>query len=456
MYRNLLKAGLALSMAATFCNQAFSQAATAGAAVKPGQLDTIIEGVHTTAGRVVAGIPVNYNEALVGKYTLPDILTTQNGKKVTDKGTWLSVRRPEIVKLFETYQFGKLPPAPAKLNYNVFDKGTPTFNGTATRKQVRIYLTPTDTAKHYMDMLVYLPANSAKPAPLILLINFSTNANSVVGGDPGVRQGTTINPATGERVTARPGGFGATDVKKILAEGFGVAMINYTDIEPDFLTGYKYGIRGYYLKPGQKMPADDEWGAISAWSWGLSRAMDYMETDKQIDAKRIAIQGVSRLAKTVLWTGGRDTRFKMVIESCAGEGGGALSRRNFGENIKHMTDTSRYIYQFATNWHKYSDNFNASPVDAHMLVSLMAGRYLLMQTGNQDLWSDPHGEFLAAVAAQPVFNMFGQQGPGNAEWPKGGDASLAYNPLGYFMHIGGHGTVKSDWDIYLAYMKKYL
>jgi len=150
----------------------------------------------------------------------------------------------------------------------------------------------------------------------------------------------------------------------------------------------------------------------------------------------------------------------MVLESCSGEGGGALSRRNFGENIKHMTDSTRYFYQFAANWHKYSNDFNASPVDAHMLVSLMAGRYLLMQTGNLDLWSDPHGEFLAAKAAQPVFNMFGQQGPGDAPWTKGNDESLAYNPLGYYMHSGGHGSTRTDrttdWDVYLKYMKKFL
>jgi hypothetical protein len=455
MYRNLFKTGLCLSLAA-LSSQAFSQAPAA----RPGQLDTVIEGVHITAGRSVAGIPVNYDEALVGKYTLPDILTTKAGKKVTDKETWLKVRRPEILNLFETYQFGKVPPAPARLVYNVFDKGTPVFDGKGIRKQVRIYLTPTDTAKHYMDMLVYLPANSTKPAPLVLLINFSSNAGSVVGGDPGIRPGTTVNQQTGERTPAPSRGFGGANAKQILAEGFGVAMIDYTDIEPDFLTGYKYGIRGYYSKPLGSYPKNDEWGAISAWSWGLSRAMDYFEKDKQIDARRIAIQGVSRLAKTVLWTGARDTRFKMVIESCSGEGGGALSRRNFGENIKHMTDSTRYFYQFAANWHKYANDFNASPVDAHMLVALMAGRYLLMQTGNQDLWSDPHGEYLAAQAAEPVWKFFGQQGPGNAPWPKGNDESVAYNPLGYYMHVGGHGNTRTDrttdWDVYLKYMKKFL
>ncbi len=402
---------------------------------------------------VVAGIPVNYDEAKVGTYTLPDVLTLANGKKVTDKQTWLKQRRPEVVKLFESYQFGKMPGKPADMSFNVFDKGTSVFDGRVVRKQVTVYFTK-DTSDHKMDILVYLPAKATKPVPLFLTISFSPNS-SMVPQDRGVKRGYMYDK-TGKKLPAPAFGLGKLDVEKFASAGYGVATICYSDIEPDFKMGYKYGIRGYYMKPGQTYPPDDEWGAISAWSWGLSRAMDYFETDKQVDASRIALHGVSRLGKTVLWTGAHDTRFKMVLESCAGEGGGAISRRNYGENIKHMTDTTRYFYQFAPNWHKYADDFNASPVDAHMLVALMAPRYLLMQTGDTDFWSDPKGEFLAAQAGQSVYNLFGLQGPGNVEWPKASDTSIAYNPLGYYMHAGGHGTVPSDYDIYLNYMKKFL
>ena len=203
-------------------------------------------------------------------------------------------------------------------------------------------------------------------------------------------------------------------------------------------------------------PADNEWGAISAWAWGLSRAMDYFETDKQIDSKRVAIQGTSRLGKTVLWAGAHDQRFKMVIASCSGEGGAALSRRNYGENIAHMTDTSRYYYQFAPNWHKYASDFNASPVDAHMLIALMAPRPLLLQTGDTDYWSDPKGEFLAAVAAEPVYSLFGKNGPGAMKMPSAGEKIMLNNTLGYYMHAGGHGTVPSDWPLFIEYIKKNL
>ncbi len=402
---------------------------------------------------MVAGIPVNYDEDRVGVYTLPDVLTLKSGKKVKDAKTWLNERRPEIVNLFETYQFGKMPGRPADMSFKVFDRGTPVYGGRVVRKQVTVYFTK-DTSNHKMDILIYLPADAKKPVPLLLTISFSPNSSMAVD-DPGVKQGTMWG-RDGKKVPAPKTGLGKLDVERLTSAGFGLATIYYGDIEPDFKTGYQYGIRGYYLKAGQKVPADDEWGAISAWSWGLSRAMDYFETDKQVDAKRIALHGVSRLGKTVLWTGGHDTRFKLVIASCSGEGGAAISRRNYGENIKHMTDTSRYYYQFAPNWHKYADDFNASPVDAHMLVSLMAPRNLLLQTGDTDLWSDPKGEFLSARAAEPVYSLFGKKGPGTGVWPAAKDTSIAYYTLGYYMNRGGHGIVPSDWDIYMSFLKKYL
>jgi hypothetical protein len=399
--------------------------------------------------KMVAGFPVNYEDDSVGMYTLPDLLTTQEGQSVKDAKTWMEKRRPEIVRLFEEYQFGKIPPRPANMRFDVYDKGTDVLTGKAVRKQVRIYFT-SDTI-HKMDLLIYLP-KSTEPSPLLLIINFS--ANSSVVDDVGIKQGE-VWTREGKKVPATSASVGKINIDTFINQGFGIATLYYGDIEPDFKTGFKYGIRGQYLKPGQNYPADDEWGAISAWSWGLSRAMDYFETDKQIDAKRIALQGTSRLGKTVLWTGARDQRFKLVIASCSGEGGAALSRRNYGESINHMTDTSRYFYQFAPNRHKYAGDPNQSPVDAHMLVALMAPRPLLLQTGDTDYWSDPKGEFLAAVAAEPVYNLFNKKGPGTETMPKAGDQSLL-NTLGFYMHAGGHGTIPSDWAVFITYLKKYL
>ncbi|MGE5519504.1 MAG: alpha/beta hydrolase family protein [Candidatus Dadabacteria bacterium] len=412
---------------------------------------TIAFSQSQSLNRVVAGFPVNYSEDSVGVYTLQDVLTMQNGNKVTDKKMWMEKRRPELVKMFEEYQFGKMPGRPTDMHFDVFDKGTPTYNGNAIRKQATVYFTKDTT--HKMDLLIYLPANATKPSPLMLIINFSANSSAV--DDPGVKQGYVWSREGKKVVAPRSSMFGKINVEQFLREGIGIATVYYGDIEPDFKTGLPYGIRGYYLKHGQTQPSANEWGAISAWAWGLSRAMDYFETDKLIDAKRIAIQGTSRLGKTVLWAGAHDPRIKLVIASCSGEGGAALSRRNYGESINHMTDTSRYFYQFAANRHNYASDPNLSPVEAHMLVALMAPRPLLLQTGDTDYWSDPKGEFLAAVAAEPVYKLFNEKGPGTNVMPQAGEQSML-NTLGYYMHGGGHGTLPSDWPVFISYLKKYL
>lgn len=408
------------------------------------------QNVPASVNRMVAGIPVNYDEDKVGSYTLPDPLLMLNGKKVKNAKQWYNKRRPEILNLFYEYQYGKVPGKPVDMSFNVFDKGTPALEGKAIRKQVTVYFTK-DTSDYKMDVLIYLPAAAKGPVPLFLNISFSPNATVV--NDPGIRTGTQWG-RDGKRVPVnRTGGFGRMDISPFLAEGIGFATIYYGDIEPDFAKGYKYGIRSYYEKPDTAYPAPDKWGAISAWAWGMSRAMDYFETDPQIDAKKVAVFGISRLGKTALWTGVRDERFGMVIASCGGEGGAALSRRNYGENIDHMTHPTRYFYQFAGNWRNYKDDFSKSPVDAHMLVALMAPRPLLLQTGTTDYWSDPKGEFLSAVAAEPVWTLLGKKGLGTSVWPEAGKPIL--NDLGYYMHEGGHGSMPADYPVFIKFMKMH-
>jgi len=402
------------------------------------------------ANDVVAGIPVNYDESKVGTYTLPDPLLMANGRKVKNAKQWTRKRRPEILSLFEEFQYGKVPSRPSDMTFNVFDWGTPALDGAAVRKQVTVYFTK-DTSSHKMDILIYLPADAKEPVPVFLSIGFMPNAT--VTDDPGIKAGMMRDPEGNLVPVQRKGGFGRMDVNQFLSEGIGFATVNYSEIEPDFAEGIRYGIRGYYLKKGQDYPAPDEWGAISAWSWGLSRVMDYFETDPQIDAGKVALFGVSRLGKTALWTGARDQRFGMVIASCSGEGGAALSRRNYGENIDHMTHPTRYFYQFASNWRNYRDDPSKSPVDAHMLIALMAPRPLLLQTGTTDNWSDPKGEFLAAAAAGPVYELLGKKSLGTQIWPEAGVPVL--NDLGYYMHEGGHGSMPSDFPVFISFMKKH-
>jgi len=399
----------------------------------------------------VAGIPVNYDESRVGDYVLPDPLTLADGKPVRDAKTWSQKRRPEIVRLFEENQFGRSPGRPAGMSFDVFDKGTPALDGKAQRRQVTVYFSP-DKRGPKMDLLIYLPADARKPAPLLLNLSFTANSSAI--DDPGVKPGEIWNREKQRAPAPRDGRFGKLNIAPFLAQGFGVATVYYGDIDPDFLGGIPHGVRALYLKPRQTEPAPDEWGAIAAWAWGLGRAMDYLETDKGVDAKRVAILGVSRLGKTVLWAGARDPRFAMVIASCSGEGGAALSRRNYGETIKHLTEPTRYPYQFCANYAKFGDRLNQFPVDAHMLIALLAPRPVLLQTGDTDVWSDPKGEFLAAVAAGPVFQLLGQQALGVEQMPPAGQPIL--HTLGYGMHAGGHGTIPSDWELFLKFMQMHL
>ena len=389
-------------------------------------------------------------EALDGGLDLAATLAA--GRPVRDAQTWLTKRRPELVRLFEENQYGRAPGRPADMSFDVFDKGTPAFGGKATRRQVTIYFTR-DKAGPKLDLLMYLPAAATAPVPLLLNIGFA--ANNLAVDDPGVKVGAVWNakekqrvPAAGERR------FGLLNVVATIERGFGIATFNYADVDPDALGAVAQGIRGVYLKPGQTEPGPGEWGAIAAWAWGISRAVDYLETDRDVDATRIAITGVSRLGKTVMWAGAADTRIAAVIASCSGEGGAALSRRNYGETIAHLVAPTRYPYQFAANYAKWAADPNSSPVDANLLVALIAPRALLMQTGDTDTWSDPKGEFLAAIAAKPVFELLGKHGPVTDAFPPAGQ--IVGDTLAYYMHAGGHGMVPGDWSVYLDFLDRQL
>jgi hypothetical protein len=405
---------------------------------------------------VVAGIPVNYDESKAGDYVLPDALTASDGARITTARAWQTRRRPELLKLFEEQQFGRAPGKPAFLAFEVQDRNTPAFDGKATRRQVRITFTK-DRSGPSIQLLIYTPAAARKPVPLLLVMGWGANGAAV--DDPGVISNPVWNPKEKKRkpyVPAAAGGrgFGRLDVLPLIEAGFGVATFNYGDVDPDDLAGFDDGIRKLYLKPGQTRPAPDEWGSIAAWGWGISRVIDYLETDDAVDARRIAIHGVSRLGKTVMWAGARDTRVAATIASCSGEGGAAISRRNYGETIAHLTAPTRYPYQFAANYAHWAGFPDRAPMDGNLLVALHAPRPLLLQTGTTDNWSDPKGEFIAAVDAGKVYGLFGKQGLGTDLIPA--PATPILHDLGYLMHEGGHGTIPADWPVYIDFLKMHL
>jgi hypothetical protein len=406
----------------------------------------------------VAGLPVNYTEDRSGTYTLPDPLKLNNGKPVRDAKTWREKRRPEIRTLIEENWFGRAPGRPKDMTFEVVEQGTPAFDGKAIRRQIIISFSREPGAPK-LELLMYVPASAKGPVPLFLNMSFS--ANNLAVADSGVRTGRRWDRQSRTQVAAEAPpnnaagrGSRALRVEQFIARGIGIATFNKDDLAPDFPGSEALGVKSLYLEPGQARPRDDQWGAIAAWAWGASRALDYLETDKDVDARRVIIHGVSRLGKTALWAGAADERFAMVIASCSGEGGAAIARRNYGETLAHMVAPTRFPYQFAGNYAKFAGKVNEWPVDANMLIAMIAPRPLLLQTGNTDKWSDPYGEFLAAVAAEPVYKLLGKKGLGITQLPAPGEPVL--HDLGYLMHEGGHGTVPSDFDVYIKFIEMHL
>jgi hypothetical protein len=400
----------------------------------------------------IVGIPVNYTEAKVGNYELPDPLQTESGEPVTTVEQWREVRRPELRALIERNQFGRAPGKPAGMHFEVTEPPTAALDGTALREQVRIHFGETESAP-YVDVVIYVPANHEGPVPVLLSIGFMPNNLAIA--DPGVHIGRSWDRRNQQRVPAEGASrFGRKPVEKFIERGFGFATFNYADIEIDAKDAMAYGIRGALLGDGNQQLDDDQWGAIAGWAWGISRIVDYFETDELVDASRVAITGVSRLGKTVLWAGANDERIAAVIASCSGEGGAALSRRNYGETIGHLASPERYAYQFAGNYQKWAEDPGQAPYDAHEIIALVAPRPLLLQTGTSDKWSDPKGEFLAAKAATPVYELLGETGIDAADLPSANE--LVGGTLAFYMHDGGHGMVPSDWDVYLSFLDRRL
>jgi hypothetical protein len=392
----------------------------------------------------------NYDESKVGPYTLPDPLTLLNGQKVRDAATWTEWRRPEILHLFETYQFGRTPPPPYAVHFETISNGPGALSGAAIRKQIVIHFSA-DPAGPKATMLLYIPTTHAGRVPVFLGLNFS--GNQAVAADPGIRLGE-IWSRTHVRQTAAETTRGAEtqqwQVEKLLSHGFALATIYYGDIEPDFNGGMQYGVRPLFLRPGQTEPAPDDWGAIGAWAWGLSRAADYLQTDPDIDPQRIALMGHSRLGKTALWAGAQDPRFAIVISNESGEGGASLSRRSYGEDIRHLNNS--FPHWFCANYRRYTEHEAMLPFDSHMLLALVAPRALYVASAEEDRGSDPRGEFLAAVAASPVWSLFGKTGIGTDRMPE------LHHPVGeavvYHIRAGKHDVTAYDWDQYIAFAGK--
>ncbi len=388
----------------------------------------------------------NYDEAKVPKYTLPDPLVMRNGERVRDATTWFERRRPEILELYRSEVFGRSPARPAALDFEIVATDQAALGGKAVRK--RVFLWPAGKEGPKMDLLLYLPAGANKPSPVFLGLGFLGNHS--VAADPGVplaeewtRDAVKFQPGASSRGSAAA----AWQLEKILAHGYGLATVYAGDIEPDATGGMRYGIRPLFFEPGQTRPKPDQWGAIAAWAWGLSRAMDYLESDHDVDARRVAVIGHSRMGKTALWAGAQDQRFSIVISNESGEGGAAITRRCFGERIADLN--AQFPHWFCGNFKKYDNREDALPVDAHMLLALIAPRPLYVASAAGDLWADPRGEFLAVVNASPVYELLGKQGIGTGQMPA--IEKPIMQTVAYHIRPGEHGITAYDWEQYLKF-----
>ena len=391
----------------------------------------------------------NTEEAKVGTYTLPEILRLENGKQVKSVAKWEKKRRPEIMRLFEQYQYGKTPKKSIKLAYEVIEDGASGMGGKSKRTQFLIKF-PEHPDMSPIHVVLNVPANAEGPVPTLLHISFSPNVTRYE--EPGIYEGMAWDrklkvqvPATDVR------SFGDTKPEHYIDHGYGIATVYYGDIEPDFKHDGKYGVRSLFGTPENREP--DSWGSIGAWSWGLSRILDYLETHPAVDGEKVALSGVSRLGKTVGWAVAQDKRFAMAIPLVSGEGGAAISRRNFGETVADLTKPSRYPYWFAPRYSDYAFKVDELPVDAHMVLAMIAPRPVLQVVGISDTWSDPIGEWEAAKAASPVYELYGLKGMADEPKPEPGDQYL--HDMGFFMHDDGHTVIQEDYEVITKFMDKH-
>ena len=373
--------------------------------------------------------------------TLPNALIMADGTVVTDSQQF-DARREEILALFEEYVYGFMPKEGYLTSFEVVEESE-VMDGTATRKQVKITVT---TAYGSSDalMLLYIPKLAdGKAAPVILGLN--SNGNHAVLSDTGILPSLTTDTEDGTWQENRGAKSERWNVADSLSRGYAVATIYANDFAPD--STKTYNSRVISLFPGE------EFKAVGAWAFGLSRGVDYLLKDTAIDSSHIAVIGHSRLGKAAVWAGANDSRIGMVISNDSGNTGASLSRSNQGETVKSIT--AAFPHWFSSQYAKYGRNENALPVDQNLLLACIAPRKLYVASAESDLWADPQGAWNSLMHATDAFALHGLAVLAQSESQPAVDQPAWCQSMGYHVRSGWHDVTSADWGFYLDYMDTY-
>jgi len=392
------------------------------------------------SGNPQAPNAANSDESKASPYTsLPDPLVLKNGKKVADAKTWSSQRRPEIVEDFDREVYGRTPAKTPGVKWEVVSSNNE-MNGAfpvVTKKLVGHVDNSSYPAINVdIQLTLTTPANVNKPVPVIMEFGFVF--------PPG------FNPPRDTSRNAPP-----SWQQQLLAKGWGYAIIVPTSYQADNGAGLTQGIIGLVNKGQPRKPND--WGTLKAWAWGASRALDYFETDKAVDAKRIGIEGLSRYGKAALVAMAYEPRFAIGFIGSSGAGGAKILRRVYGEQVENLASSGEYHW-FAGNFIKYAGPLtpNDLPVDAHELIALCAPRPVFISSGTPSVegrWLDLKGMFLGGVHAEPVYKLLGKKGMGRAEVPAQG-TGLLQGDIAFREHEGGH-TTGPNWPTFIEFASRY-
>ena len=394
------------------------------------------------SGNPQAPNAANSSEEKVNQYTLPDPLILKNGKRVENAEIWWEKRRPEIVEDFEREIYGRLPENIPVVNWEVVSTND-TVVGIFPIKE-KILRGVVDNSSFLsvsveIELLVATPLDAKQAVPVVMEFGF---IQSPFNTEP-VKPIGLISP--GE----------PTWKEQLISKGWGYAIIVPTSIQADNGAGLTKGIIGLVNKGNPRKP--DDWGALRAWAWGAGKAMDYFETDNDVDANRIAIDGLSRYGKAAIVAMAFEPRFSLGFIGSSGAGGAKILRRVFGEQVENLASAYGYHW-FCGNFIKYASSLTPDdlPVDAHELIALCAPRPVFISAGSpyiEGQWIDAKGMFLAGVYAGPVYRLLGKNDLGTTEFPITGKA-MTQGEIAFRQHAGGHST-GPNWSIWIAWACGY-